>query len=73
MRYMSTQPMPTKPYRRKIYLLTLGRRIINATPHYLRQLLPWNAIPALCCGVAESKNSLMGTQFLALLRRGTAG
>lgn len=33
--------------RREISVITLGRRILNAAPHYLRQLLPWNAIPPL--------------------------
>ena len=33
--------------RREISVLTLGRRILNAPPHYLRQLLPWHAIAPL--------------------------
>lgn len=33
--------------RREISVITLGRRILNAAPQYLRQLLPWNAIPPL--------------------------
>jgi hypothetical protein len=33
--------------RREISTLTLGRRILDAAPHYLRQLLPWKAIPPL--------------------------
>ena len=33
--------------RREISVLTLARRILDAAPHYLRQLLPWNAIPPL--------------------------
>lgn len=33
--------------RREISVLTLGRRILDATPHYLHQLAPWRAIPQL--------------------------
>ena len=33
--------------RREISALTLARRILDAAPHYLRLLLPWNAIPLL--------------------------
>ena len=33
--------------RREISVLTLGRRILNAAPHYLHQLKPWRAIPLL--------------------------
>ncbi len=33
--------------RREISVLTLARRILDAAPHYLRHLLPWNAIPPL--------------------------
>lgn len=32
---------------REISTLTLGRRILDAAPRYLRQLLPWKAIPPL--------------------------
>jgi hypothetical protein len=32
---------------REISTLTLGRRILNTAPKYLRQLLPWKAIPPL--------------------------
>ena len=45
--------------RREISTLTLGRRILDIAPHYLRQLLPWKAIPPLtkqavcaCAGAA---------------------
>jgi len=41
--FMSTR----RTERREISTLTLGRRILDATPHYLRQLLPWKAIPPL--------------------------
>jgi hypothetical protein len=44
--------------RQEISTVTLGRRILNATPQYLRQLLPWKAMPPLtkqavyaCAGV----------------------
>jgi hypothetical protein len=40
--------------RREISTLTLGRRIINAAPHYLGQLLPWKAIPPLAKQAAYS-------------------
>ncbi len=43
LQFMSTR----RPGRREISTLTLGRRILDAAPHYLRQLLPWNAIPPL--------------------------
>lgn len=33
--------------RREISVLTLGRRILDASPHYLKQLLPWHAIAPL--------------------------
>lgn len=33
--------------RREISVITLGRRILNAAPHHLRRLLPWNAIQPL--------------------------
>ena len=33
--------------RREISVLTLGRRILNASPHHLKQLVPWQAIPPL--------------------------
>ena len=43
--------------RREISVLTLARRIIDAAPHYLRLLSPWNAIPPLAeqarCACAE--------------------
>ncbi len=32
---------------REVSMLTLGRRILDAAPRYLRQLLPWEAIPPL--------------------------
>ena len=41
--FMSTR----RAGRREISTLTLGRRILNSAPHYLRQLLPWKAIPSL--------------------------
>lgn len=43
LQFMSTR----RTGRREISTLTLGRRIINTAPHYLRQLLPWKAIPPL--------------------------
>jgi hypothetical protein len=33
--------------RREISVLTLGRRILNASPRYLKQVVPWQAIPPL--------------------------
>lgn len=33
--------------RREISVLTLGRRILDAPPRYLRELMPWRAIPPL--------------------------
>jgi ribosomal protein L34 len=33
--------------RREISVLTLGRRILNASPRHLKQLVPWQAIPPL--------------------------
>jgi len=41
--FMSTR----RKSRREISTITLGRRILDATPQYLRQLLPWKAIPPL--------------------------
>jgi len=47
-RQLELQFMATRrTSRREISTLTLGRRIINTAPHYLRQLLPWKAIPPL--------------------------
>jgi hypothetical protein len=43
LQFMSTR----RASRREISTVTLGRRILNAAPHYLRQLLPWKAIPPL--------------------------
>jgi len=43
LQFMSTR----RADRREISTLTLGRRILNSAPHYLRQLLPWKAIPPL--------------------------
>ena len=43
LQFMSTR----RADRREISTLTLGRRILNTAPHYLRQLLPWKAIPPL--------------------------
>ena len=45
--------------RPEISVLTLGRRILNAAPHYLRECVPWQAIPPLtrqaacACGNVE--------------------
>ena len=33
--------------RKEISVLTLGRRILNATPDEISKLFPWNAIPQL--------------------------
>jgi len=43
LQFMSTR----RTDRREISTLTLGRRILNSAPHYLRQILPWKAIPPL--------------------------
>jgi hypothetical protein len=44
LQFMSTR----RASRREISTVTMGRRILNAaTPQYLRQLLPWKAIPPL--------------------------
>jgi hypothetical protein len=43
LQFMSTR----RTSRREISTLTLGRRILDTAPHYLRQLLPWKAIPPL--------------------------
>jgi hypothetical protein len=54
LQFMSTQ----RADRREISTLTLARRILDTSPHHLRQLLPWMAIPTLakqaayaCAGV----------------------
>jgi len=43
LQFMSTR----RAGRREISTLTFGRRILSTAPRYLRQLLPWNAIPSL--------------------------
>ncbi len=43
LQFMSTR----RSDRREISTLTLGRRILDIAPHYLRQLLPWKAISPL--------------------------
>lgn len=40
--------------RREISVLTLGRRILNAPPRYLRELTPWRAIPPLAAQAAAA-------------------
>jgi hypothetical protein len=44
---------------REISALTLGRRILNAAPHHLRQLLPWKAIPPL---TAQANSACVGAR-----------
>ena len=47
-RQLELQFMATRRLsRREISVLTLGRRILDASPHYLNQLLPWHAIAPL--------------------------
>ncbi len=44
--------------RREISLLTLARRILDAAPHYLRQLIPWDAIANL---TAQARQACAGS------------
>jgi len=50
LQFMSTRRVG----RREISTVTLGRRILDAAPHYLRQLLPWKAIPSLAEQVIDA-------------------
>lgn len=40
--------------RREISVLTLARRILDVAPRYLRELLPWRAIPPLAAQAASA-------------------
>ena len=50
LQFMATR-RSTRP---EISVLTLGRRILDAAPRYLHQLVPWQAIPPLTRQVARA-------------------
>jgi hypothetical protein len=42
--------------RQEISVLSLARRILDIAPEYLRQLIPWRAIPSLAAQAHRSCN-----------------